>query len=208
MNVASIAPESSASIASPPALKLVTSSVTSGPRASANGPAVDADDRRGVGDVREVAEPQGHRLGIAGRRSPTTLVADADGGERAAAAASDETTAASAASGIPSDIVSFSTSRNRTPQRGMNEIVARLVPWRREDAGAGDGRTRHAGRRSRPPRARRCWSRPPRIVGVTALAAASGLTVSTTHRLLKALAAAGLVAQDRRHRALPPRRRR
>ena len=34
-------------------------------------------------------------------------------------------------------------------------------------------------------------------VGVTALAAASGLTVSTTHRLLKALAAAGLVAQDR-----------
>ena len=34
-------------------------------------------------------------------------------------------------------------------------------------------------------------------LGVTALAAASGLTVSTTHRLLKALAAAGLVAQDR-----------
>jgi IclR family acetate operon transcriptional repressor len=34
-------------------------------------------------------------------------------------------------------------------------------------------------------------------LGVTALAAASGLTVSTTHRLLKALATAGLVAQDR-----------
>ena len=33
-------------------------------------------------------------------------------------------------------------------------------------------------------------------LGVTALAAASGLTVSTTHRLLKALAAADLVAQD------------
>jgi DNA-binding IclR family transcriptional regulator len=33
-------------------------------------------------------------------------------------------------------------------------------------------------------------------LGVTALAAASGLTVSTTHRLLKALAAAGLVTQD------------
>jgi len=33
-------------------------------------------------------------------------------------------------------------------------------------------------------------------VGVTALASASGLTVSTTHRLLRALAAAGLVAQD------------
>ena len=38
MNVASIAPESSASIASPPALKFVTSSVTSGPRASVNDP--------------------------------------------------------------------------------------------------------------------------------------------------------------------------
>jgi IclR family acetate operon transcriptional repressor len=34
-------------------------------------------------------------------------------------------------------------------------------------------------------------------VGVTALAIAAGLTVSTTHRLLHALAAAGLVAQDR-----------
>jgi IclR family transcriptional regulator, acetate operon repressor len=34
-------------------------------------------------------------------------------------------------------------------------------------------------------------------LGVTALATASGLTVSTTHRLLKALAAAGLVTQDR-----------
>ena len=34
-------------------------------------------------------------------------------------------------------------------------------------------------------------------LGVTALATASGLTVSTTHRLLKALASAGLVAQDR-----------
>jgi IclR family transcriptional regulator, acetate operon repressor len=37
----------------------------------------------------------------------------------------------------------------------------------------------------------------PEDLGVTSLAAASGLTVSTTHRLLKALAAAGLVAQDR-----------
>jgi IclR family acetate operon transcriptional repressor len=34
-------------------------------------------------------------------------------------------------------------------------------------------------------------------VGVTALAAAAGLTVSTTHRLLHALAAGGLVGQDR-----------
>ena len=34
-------------------------------------------------------------------------------------------------------------------------------------------------------------------LGVTALAAASGLTVSTTHRLLKALTTAGFVAQDR-----------
>ena len=37
--------------------------------------------------------------------------------------------------------------------------------------------------------------------------AAAGLTVSTTHRLLKALAAAGLVGPGPRHRALPPRRR-
>jgi IclR family acetate operon transcriptional repressor len=37
----------------------------------------------------------------------------------------------------------------------------------------------------------------PDDLGVTALAAASGLTVSTTHRLLKALSVAGLVAQDR-----------
>jgi IclR family acetate operon transcriptional repressor len=34
-------------------------------------------------------------------------------------------------------------------------------------------------------------------VGVTSLAGAAGLTVSTTHRLLHALAAAGLVGQDR-----------
>ncbi len=38
MNVASIAPDSSASIASPPALKCETSSVTFGPRASAKTP--------------------------------------------------------------------------------------------------------------------------------------------------------------------------
>jgi DNA-binding IclR family transcriptional regulator len=36
----------------------------------------------------------------------------------------------------------------------------------------------------------------PDDLGVTALAGACGLTVSTTHRLLKALSAAGLVAQD------------
>ena len=36
----------------------------------------------------------------------------------------------------------------------------------------------------------------PDDVGVTAVAAASGLTVSTTHRLLKALCVAGLVAQE------------
>ena len=36
----------------------------------------------------------------------------------------------------------------------------------------------------------------PEDLGVTALAAAAGLTMSTTHRLLKALSAAGLVAQD------------
>lgn len=34
-------------------------------------------------------------------------------------------------------------------------------------------------------------------LGVTALASASGLSVSTTHRLVRALASAGLVAQDR-----------
>lgn len=37
----------------------------------------------------------------------------------------------------------------------------------------------------------------PQDVGVTAVAAATDLTVSTTHRLLRALAAAGLVAQER-----------
>jgi IclR family acetate operon transcriptional repressor len=37
----------------------------------------------------------------------------------------------------------------------------------------------------------------PGDLGVTALAGAAGLTVSTTHRLLHALTAAGLVAQDR-----------
>jgi IclR family acetate operon transcriptional repressor len=65
-----------------------------------------------------------------------------------------------------------------------------------EDGGGTDGRT---GTQAidRALRLLALLESAPDDVGVTGLAAASGLSVSTTHRLVRALATAGLVAQDR-----------
>jgi len=71
-----------------------------------------------------------------------------------------------------------------------------MVPVNAEAAGAGEGRT---GTQAidRALRVLSLLESAGEDVGVTALASASGLSVSTTHRLVRALAAAGLVAQDR-----------
>ena len=62
-----MAPANSASMAAGPALKACVSSVTFGPSFSAKMPLLHADERGGVGDVGEEAEPERHRL-AAGRR--------------------------------------------------------------------------------------------------------------------------------------------
>ena len=67
MNVASMAPENRASIASVPALKVAVSSVHVVAQCLGEHALFEADDRRSVGDVGEVAEPEGD--GLAADRS-------------------------------------------------------------------------------------------------------------------------------------------
>ena len=113
--------------------------------------AVHADDRRGVGDVGEVAEAQGDRPGFGGacrRRGGGRAGCGArqsHGGEDQQAPRDDRLV-------IPTDIVSFSTSRDRTPQRGIDENVAR---WPRGGRGRRGRRRTHRdpGHRPCPPAA-------------------------------------------------------
>ena len=188
-----MAPEKSASMTSVPELNVDQLDVDAGAEGLLEEAGLDADDRRGVGHVREVPEAQRGRLAIAGGRpggrlgAPWTVSADtgvlvvpARGGDEHeagdAAAASDETIPAK------SDRHSrLSTWRNTLLQRGMLGIV-------------------RSGSQSveRALAVLRCLAAADDDLGVSDVAVRTELSNSTAHRLLQALRSDGLVAQDPR----------